>query len=204
MNRALLSTGLFFVLAAMPGLGQAMTVLIDFDNPLAATGDYDPGDNVVTVSGLTVSIAQGSVGNPRNGGTILNPGSAIGGGFSGNYFSSVSTETGQNDGRLDLAFSIPIVGTVTLDANYLDTTAIDFQVIDLLTGTQVHTETDGPNTKFVSFTLTTPTTELRFRDSNIKSVEIDNLTVTTIPVPPAVWLFGSALGLLGWMKHRAA
>jgi hypothetical protein len=26
----------------------------------------------------------------------------------------------------------------------------------------------------------------------------------TVPVPPAVWLFGSALGILGWMKRRSA
>jgi len=31
-----------------------------------------------------------------------------------------------------------------------------------------------------------------------------SLTVTPIPVPAAVWLFGSALGLLGWMRRRAA
>ena len=26
---------------------------------------------------------------------------------------------------------------------------------------------------------------------------------TVVPVPPAVWLFGSALGLLGWMKRKS-
>jgi len=31
-----------------------------------------------------------------------------------------------------------------------------------------------------------------------------NLTVATVPVPAAVWLFGSALGLLGWMRRRVA
>ncbi|MGI9341258.1 MAG: VPLPA-CTERM sorting domain-containing protein [Gammaproteobacteria bacterium] len=29
-------------------------------------------------------------------------------------------------------------------------------------------------------------------------------TITTIPVPAAVWLFGSALGLLGWVRRRAS
>ena len=29
-------------------------------------------------------------------------------------------------------------------------------------------------------------------------------TINVIPVPAAVWLFGSALGLLGWIRRRAA
>ncbi len=29
-------------------------------------------------------------------------------------------------------------------------------------------------------------------------------TFTVVPVPAAVWLFGSALGLLGWIRRRAA
>ena len=28
------------------------------------------------------------------------------------------------------------------------------------------------------------------------------LTPTAVPVPAAVWLFGSALGLLGWLRRR--
>ncbi len=31
---------------------------------------------------------------------------------------------------------------------------------------------------------------------------IDNLTYQVVPVPAAAWLFGSALGLLGWMRLR--
>lgn len=30
---------------------------------------------------------------------------------------------------------------------------------------------------------------------------IDTLATSTVPVPAAAWLFGSALGLLGWMRH---
>jgi hypothetical protein len=30
------------------------------------------------------------------------------------------------------------------------------------------------------------------------------LSVTPVPVPPAVWLFGSALGLLGWIRRKKA
>ena len=31
-----------------------------------------------------------------------------------------------------------------------------------------------------------------------------NLGIAVVPVPAAVWLFGSALGLLGWVRRRAA
>jgi hypothetical protein len=32
----------------------------------------------------------------------------------------------------------------------------------------------------------------------------DSVTLNIVPIPPAVWLFGSALGLLGWTRRRAA
>ncbi len=35
-------------------------------------------------------------------------------------------------------------------------------------------------------------------------VETLAIEVSVVPVPAAVWLFGSALGLLGWMRRRAA
>jgi hypothetical protein len=33
-------------------------------------------------------------------------------------------------------------------------------------------------------------------------VELTLNSITAVPVPAAVWLFGSALGLLGWMRRR--
>ncbi len=38
---------------------------------------------------------------------------------------------------------------------------------------------------------------------NFNSIGIDNLVVNAVPVPAAVWLFGSGLGLLGWMRRKA-
>ena len=33
---------------------------------------------------------------------------------------------------------------------------------------------------------------------------VDSVTTNVVPVPGAVWLLGSALGLLGWMRREAA
>jgi hypothetical protein len=32
---------------------------------------------------------------------------------------------------------------------------------------------------------------------------VDNIGVSVIPIPAAVWLFGSGLGLLGWFRNKA-
>jgi hypothetical protein len=43
--------------------------------------------------------------------------------------------------------------------------------------------------------------------NSVNQTDRDNaemyVTMTPVPIPPAVWLFGSALGLLGWIRKRA-
>ena len=42
-----------------------------------------------------------------------------------------------------------------------------------------------------------------FTSSGIASVELDNIVLgAVVPVPAAVWLFGSALGALGWLRRK--
>jgi hypothetical protein len=34
------------------------------------------------------------------------------------------------------------------------------------------------------------------------SFMLDNIAASVVPIPAAVWLFGSGLGLLGWMRKN--
>ncbi len=43
-----------------------------------------------------------------------------------------------------------------------------------------------------------------FKGGNLFAWAVRPGDVSVVPVPAAVWLFGSALGLLGWMKRRKA
>jgi hypothetical protein len=36
------------------------------------------------------------------------------------------------------------------------------------------------------------------------SMTIDNVNANVVPIPAAVWLFGSGLGLLGWFRRRVS
>jgi len=41
-----------------------------------------------------------------------------------------------------------------------------------------------------------------FPTSGWAAIELDNIVVSAVPVPAAVWLFGSALAGLGWMRRK--
>jgi len=63
----------------------------------------------------------------------------------------------------------------------------------------------GPVTSF------TPSALLGVVGSSIGPLDFSNIseltftaTTTVVPIPAAVWLFGSGLGLLGWMRRRQA
>ena len=191
MKHAISLTCLVFAFVTSAGVSQA-SIQIDFDD--LALGVLNTGDLVKQVGSFEVRV-----GNVA--GTIANS-PALTGGFSGKYLSS---DGGSNSGRVDLLFNIPIIGTVSLDANYLPTAGLDFQVVDIRTGINlvVHTENDGPNTKFISFELTEASTGLRFRDNNVKNVQIDNLSVSPVVPEPTTFIVWSLLGLTaGGISYR--
>ncbi len=196
MKRAISLTCLVLAFVAMPSIGQATAILIDFEAPIPL-GEINTGAVVFQNGSYVVTIGN------ETGSILNNP--VIGGGFSGQYLSSDGANV--NFGRVDLLFSAPIIGLVTLDANYLASQNLDFQVVDILTGTNmvVHTENDGPITKFISFMLINPSSTLRFRDANLKPIQIDNVTVNTVnpvPEPGTLLLIGSGLAGLGITTRR--
>ncbi len=39
-------------------------------------------------------------------------------------------------------------------------------------------------------------------DGQNSLTQYDNIVVNAVPIPAGVWLFGSGLGLLGWLRRR--
>lgn len=77
---------------------------------------------------------------------------------------------------------------VNTGVNYLNPSARGLEGADFVTIT-------GLQTMSVSWDASTPGDYVRV---------LTDFSPGAIPVPPAVWLFTSALGLLGWMKRRQA
>ena len=61
-------------------------------------------------------------------------------------------------------------------------------------------------TKELFISICAPGEPLPLSSGAVQSLDFSQLTysavVPAMPVPPAVWLLGSALGLLGWMKRK--
>jgi len=41
-----------------------------------------------------------------------------------------------------------------------------------------------------------------YQTSHAHALDLDNIVVTTVPVPAALWMFGSALAGLGWLRRK--
>jgi hypothetical protein len=71
---------------------------------------------------------------------------------------------------------------------------------------------DYPSCANISSTFSQPAVRNcpadRFTDSATHWVDgygnVSSVTISTVPIPAAVWLFGSALGILGWARRKSA
>jgi hypothetical protein len=65
--------------------------------------------------------------------------------------------------------------------------------LSALSNVDLSTQNNKPDAQFMAHVQST---------STLAGSESIGGVVTPVPVPAAVWLFGSALGLLGWMRHK--
>jgi len=195
---------------------QAATLQLDFDydfsdqNDLGselpdgpspwATAVFDDGGSVGTVN-LTFSVG-GTVGAAEVTGIYLN--SDIGGlSFTTLDDSAVSSSVityssnayqAGNDGEFDILIDLPPPGADRLTAgesiSYLITGAgITASTFNSLSNPTLTSET-GPFLGAVKFASTGDGGE-------------NSAWVAAVPVPGAVWLMGSALGMLGWLRRKS-
>ena len=96
---------------------------------------------------------------------------------------------------------IGATGATTLYNGYQDngTTADPLLIFDALVG-DLDPDTPGDELMVRVQRALTPTTTTSFQAYRFY---FSTTNVSTVPVPGAVWLLGSAVGLLGWLRRRA-
>ena len=112
----------------------------------------------------------------------------------GSTFELDSFQLGGNPNATD----IPWTGTVT---GYLDGGGIVSKALNV----------DAEPPQLITFgstwsNLVSVDIQLNVTDDGhdaFDTFSIDNVSVQAVPVPAAVWLFGSGLGLLGWLRRRS-
>lgn len=73
-------------------------------------------------------------------------------------------------------------------------------------GGQISTNLLAPASAWSSHSLDASWSNLELLEFSMSStgtaIGLDNIVVSTVPVPAAIWLFGSALAGLGWLRRK--
>jgi hypothetical protein len=191
---------IFLFLAA--GSAQAATVTIDFEGVVADSDSlipvtpYTEDGYKITASDINGIFGKDWIGLNSNGSAVF--------GWCSNGISCESIE------------SITLVesgGINPFDLLSLDSSNLNFEFAGSLSGIGNY---DGGGSISTTLVLSTNTWNTYSFDSSWQGLSsvmiapvtgnwdpaIDNIVVNTVPIPAAVWLFGSALAGLGWLRRR--
>jgi hypothetical protein len=184
---------------------HAAPVLIDFED---SSGGGGPGSTMLTTKGMVFDWSVLSPSLP----VVTTTGAAGGSGnellFCGWCEDTNGTSLYASDGSLFGLTSFrfgslsgttpsPYNGTVT---GYLNGGGTVTQNFSVALGTSDLISFDGSWAGLVSVDIVAAT--LADGHQGFEAFAIDNVTVNVVPVPAAVWLFASGLGLLGWLRRR--
>jgi len=164
-----------------------------------ATWSYDTVSGVVTGSGTLDAkffVGPSPIFNP-----VIDDLTAGGGGAAG------ATSYSCVEGVFGAAVGANICGNYGFGGNFVDESTVTYGP-----GTAFSRTIGGDDTPFGPFpqnisdftgmTSTLVGTDLTLENGTPTSGYA--MTFSTVPVPAAAWLFGSALGLLGWARRRKA
>ncbi len=168
------------------------------------TGSYDTVTGVVTMdAGITtfsfLTVTLGPVYDQ-----VQSNWSTGAGGYAADAFSCV-------EGTAGAALSLSFCGGYEFGTNNIDESSVDYSTIPgtLNLGGDDMLEAQLPGTVQGSWylmdtaTLTGSTLVMESAAWTVNpGLAGSQLTFSVVPVPAAVWLFGSALGLLGWLRRK--
>jgi hypothetical protein len=199
--------------APVPASGSFLDLTLSAGNTVLTLGDQiaATGDSAVTYGPANICVAPGNGcaainANIVDAGMVFNPTGPVNGGAltPGGGGSTGNSVTETSAGSRLFVFQVQNAGGVVVDFSRFS------QVYTSCTGAFCAAITaDGLNLDMIRYVLeiqydptyTTFTGKFIGQTTN-SSLVFANLN--SVPVPAAVWLMGSALGLLGWIRRRAA
>jgi hypothetical protein len=191
---------MFTALMVAGGISQAGAVTIDFDddNPTYFGLETYQEDGFT----LTSNVPDGTLIDVNN---VVrgNLGIFSGGTDSQSLFWG---ENGANSTISIVADSGLRFSIASLDASSLYNTAGDLTLTGTKAGGGTVSQTLTLNSDLTSYNVTglgLVTNLVLSFDGSVDAApyDVDNISLNAVPVPAAVWLFASALGMLGWLRR---